>query len=75
MGSGPCECEEWSWTVVCGDEEIPRSGTGASVVVVCNSLDDETGTVSAVVDGAGNWLVVVVNSVLVVVLLDEVVLV
>lgn len=58
-----------------GDEEIPSSGTDASVVVVGNSLDVAAGTVSAVVVGAGNWLVVVVNSVLDVVLLDEVVLV
>ena len=44
-------------------------------MVVGNSVDVAAGTVSAVVVGAGNWLVVVVNSVLDVVLLDEVVLV
>ena len=61
--------------VVSVDAEIPRSGTfNASVVVGDSGCVVET-TVSSDVEGAGTWLVVVVNSVLVGVLLDEVVLV
>jgi hypothetical protein len=36
-GRIPCECVEWSWTVVFGDEDIPRSGTGDDSVVVVTS--------------------------------------